>query len=51
MEAKNNIKWNQVIKFIQSTMQTLSEYEKQFQELFNKDLTQTEIQSIFLNIC
>ena len=33
----------QVIKFIQSTMQTLSEYEKQFQELFNRDLTQTEI--------
>ena len=33
----------QVIKFIQSTMQTLSEYEKQFQELFNTDLTQTKI--------
>ena len=40
----------QVIKFIQSAMQTLSEYEKQFQELFNTDLTQTEIQSISLNI-
>ena len=38
---KNQIK--QVIKFIQSTMQTLPEYEKQFQELFNTDLTQTEI--------
>ena len=33
----------QVIKFIQSTIQTLSQYEKQFQELFNTDLTQTEI--------
>ena len=33
----------QVIKFIQSTMQALSEYEKQFQELFSTDLTQTEI--------
>ena len=31
----------QVIKYIQSTMQTLSEYEKQFQELFNTDLNQT----------
>ena len=31
-------------------MQTLSEYEKQFQELFNTDLTQMEIQSIFLSI-
>ena len=31
----------QVTKFI--TMQTLSEYEKQFQELFTTDLTQTEI--------
>ena len=27
-------------------MQILSEYEKQFQELFNTDLTQMEIQSI-----
>ena len=33
----------QVIKFIQNTMQTLSECEKQFQKLFNTDLTQTEI--------
>ena len=33
----------QVIKFIKSTIQTLSEYEKQFQEPFNTDLTQTEI--------
>ena len=33
----------QVIKFIQSTMQALSEYEKRFQELFSTDLTQTEI--------
>ena len=33
----------QVIKFIQSTMQTLSEYEKQFQELFSTDPTETEI--------
>ena len=33
----------QVIKIIQSTMQTLSEYEEQFQELFNTDLTQAEI--------
>ena len=41
----------QVIKFTQSIMQTLSEYEKQFQELFNIDLAQTEIQSIFRNIC
>ena len=41
----------QVINFIQSTMQTLSDYEKQFQELFNTDLTQMEISSIFLNIC
>ena len=40
----------QVIKFIQSTMQTLAEYEKQFQELFNTDPTQTEILSIYLNI-
>ena len=39
----------QVINFIQSTMQTLSDYEKQFQELFNTDLTQMEIASIFLN--
>ena len=40
----------QVINFVQSTMQTLSDYEKQFQELFNTDLTQMEISSIFLNI-
>ena len=32
-----------VINFIQSAKKTLSEYEKQFQELFNKDITQTEI--------
>ena len=33
----------QVIKFIQSTMQTLSEYKKQYEELLKTDLTQTEI--------
>ena len=31
-------------------MQTSSEYEKQFHELFNTYLTQTEIKSIFLSI-
>ena len=38
-KKKHQIK--QLLNFIQSTMQTLSEYEKQFQELFNTDLTQT----------
>ena len=43
MEVKNNIEKTQVIMFTQNTMQTLSEYKKQFQELFNVDLIQTEI--------
>ena len=38
----------QVIEFIQSTMQALSEYEKQFQELFNTNLTQTETYQVNL---
>ena len=33
----------QVIKFIESTMQTLLEYKKQYEELLKTDLTQTEI--------
>ena len=41
--GQNQHQIKQVIKFIQSTMQTLSEYEMQFQELFNTDLSQTEI--------
>ena len=33
----------QVIKFIQGVMQPLSEYEKQFQKLFNTGLIQRQI--------
>ena len=42
-EGQKQHQIKQVIKFMQSTMQTLSEYEKQFQELFNTDPTQTDL--------
>ena len=42
-EGQTQHQIRQLIKFILNTIQTLSECENQFQELFNTDLTQTEI--------
>ena len=44
MEVNNQANQiNQVMHLMQSTMQVLSDYEKQFEDLLNADLNQTEI--------